>query len=149
MICACPCGQEFEPRRSNQRYLSAERRLKDKNRRWPVKRQSLLPVPFRNGLGKHRKARTSGVTPLLGTKMADFLTTSEIAQILRISPWTLFAWRKAGKGPPFLKLSRNILRYPRRAFVIWMRQSIQGNALQVGTTRELTTTCRRWDLSIH
>lgn len=68
MVCACPCQQEFEPRRCNQIYLSAEHRRRDKNRRWPVKRQSVLPVALRNGPRNRQEAQTSGVTPLLDTE---------------------------------------------------------------------------------
>jgi hypothetical protein len=99
LICLCPCGEEFELKRSNQVYFDAEHRQKDKNRRWPRKRQSLLPVPLGNGLGKRRKARTSGVPPLLGIEMAQ------------ARPRTLL-WETRGKfGPEFANgVSRSVLK---------------------------------------
>ena len=68
MKCACPCKQEFEPKRSNQIYLSGAHRQKDKDRRWPRKRRAILPVALRNASGEHQEAETSGVPPLAGTK---------------------------------------------------------------------------------
>jgi hypothetical protein len=98
VLCACPCQKEFEPKRGNQIYFNAEHRQKDKNRRWPRKRQSAFPAPFGSGLGAHRKARTSGVPPLLGTQMAQ------------PKPRTLL-WETRGKfGPDFVNgVSRSVL----------------------------------------
>jgi hypothetical protein len=99
MKCACLCGKEFEPVRSNQVYFNAEHRQRDKNRRWPRKRQSFLPVLSRNGRGARRKARTSGVPPLLGS------------QIAQSKPRTLL-WETRGKfGPEFVNgVSRSVVK---------------------------------------
>jgi hypothetical protein len=43
---------------------------------------------------------------------AGMLTPFELACFLSISRWTLRAWRKAGVGPPFVKLGRQLIRYP-------------------------------------
>jgi hypothetical protein len=43
---------------------------------------------------------------------AHLLTSFEIGAFLRVSRWTLKDWRKAGKGPPYVKLSRHVVRYP-------------------------------------
>jgi excisionase family DNA binding protein len=64
---------------------------------------------------------------------AGSLTTYEVARFLRVSRWTLSAWRKNGVGPPFVKLSRRTVRYPRRAFERYMRQHLQGGTLRSGT----------------
>lgn len=158
MICPCPCGREFEPKRSNQRYLNAEHRQKDKDRRWPRKRQSLLPVPFRDGLAAHRKAKTSGGPPLLGTRMAEvkshtivglpaaksveLLTISEVAHLLRISRWELSDWRRNGAGPPYLKLSYKIIRYPRRALADWLSQHMRSKVSGGGTVGQFRPALR-------
>ena len=158
MICLCRCGKEFEPKRSNQRYLNAEHRQKDKNRRWPVKRQWLLPLPFRNGLGKRSKARTSGVTPLLGGQMAqvkphaivgppasgspELLTVPEVARLLRVSRWTLWEWRRNGAGPPCVRLSRGVIRYPRRILADWLNQHMRSKVSDGGTVRQFRATLR-------
>lgn len=59
-------------------------------------------------------------------KSAQVLTTSEVARFLRVTRWTLGNWRKDGAGPPFIKLSRQIVRYPRGAFERWMYRHLQG-----------------------
>lgn len=162
MICACPCQQEFQRGRSNQIYLNAEHRERDKNRRWPVKRQSVLPVALRNGLGNRQEAKTSGVTPLRGTESppggkkamrtgvelrlaqlgllakvqfrdfslpeSDLLTGLEVSRFLRVSRWTLCAWRRAGQGPPFVKLTRNKIFYLRGRLGLWLQARIGGKA---------------------
>jgi len=153
MKCVCPCGKEFTPKRSNQIYLSGEHRQRDKNRRWPVKRQSVLPVASRNGLRKRRAARTSGVTPLLGTEMAQtesrtlliatgafgiarpprkaLLTTAEVADFLRLSTWTIKWWRKQRTGPPYIRVGARAIRYPWGALVGYL----QGNLFQPASER--------------
>jgi hypothetical protein len=68
MKCICPCQQEFQPKRSTQIYFSAEHRQRDKNRRWPRKRQSVFPVASRDGPTERQEAKTSGVPPLPGTE---------------------------------------------------------------------------------
>jgi predicted DNA-binding transcriptional regulator AlpA len=49
------------------------------------------------------------------------LTTEAAAGFLGISAWTLFDWRKRGGGPPFVRLSRNTIRYPLDDLVAWLR----------------------------
>ncbi len=137
MKCACPCREEFEPKRDNQVYLNAEHRQRDKNRRWPRKRHALYPVTSRDGLGKQQEAKLAGVPPHPGTEMAQatsktlqkekrrkrvedpgsagMLNTFEVARLLRVSYYTLGAWRKAGIGPPFVRFSHNVIRYSWRA----------------------------------
>lgn len=65
MTCACPCQQEFVPRRCNQVYLNARHRQRDKDRRWPRKR---VPVALRNGPTERQEAKASGVQPLPSTE---------------------------------------------------------------------------------
>ena len=137
MKCACPCGEEFEPSRSNQIYFNGEHRKRDKNRRWPVKRQFKDRATSRSGPQSHQQAQTSGVTPLQGTEMAqtkrerlkakngrrastELLTSFEVADRLGLSPWALTAWRRHHKGPPFVRVGRKTIRYPRRDFDEWL-----------------------------
>jgi hypothetical protein len=63
---------------------------------------------------------------------AGLLTSFEVARSLRVSRYTLSDWRKNGGGPPFLRLSRQTVRYPRRAFERYMRQHLRGGALTTG-----------------
>ena len=158
MTCACPCGNEFEPRRSNQIYFNAEHRQKDKNRSWPVKRQSLLTVALRNGLAAHRKAKTSG-TPLLGTQMAQpkprtllmfggafgvarprrkaLLTTAEVAEFFRVSAWTVRYWRMQRVGPPYVRVGGWAIRYPWTAVVTYVQTNLFEPASRLRGSRPL------------
>ena len=137
MICACPCGEEFEPKRSNQVYFNAEHRKKDKNRRWPRIRLSVFPAAFRDALRKRQEAQTSGFQPLLGTEMAqtnrerfreklgkrksgEFLSSYQVADLLGLSPWALIAWRRQHRGPQFIRIGRNTIRYLRRELEAWL-----------------------------
>ena len=138
MKCACPCEQEFEPKCKGQIYFNAACRQRDKNRRWPVKRQSLPPALPRNGLGARQEAQQGGVTPLLGIRMADAkrgtilgqfltgrhsgeecLTRQEVANLLGVTRWTGWYWGNRGLGPSFVKLVGRV-RYPRRDFDEWV-----------------------------
>ena len=137
MKCACPCGEEFEPERTNQVYVNAQHRKRDKNRRWPVKRQSVSPELPRNGPTERSRAQTSGVTPLLGTDMAqtqnqrvfearrkresaEFLSRRQVADLLGVSVWSLIWWRRSHCGPPCVKVGRNTVRYPREELDKWL-----------------------------
>lgn len=98
MLCACGCGRIVVPKQKGQIYYNAACRQRDKNRRWPVKRQSGVPVLSRDGLAARKKAQRGGVTPSLG----------EIAQA---KPRTLL-WEASGKfGGEFVAgVSRSVLR---------------------------------------
>jgi hypothetical protein len=56
---------------------------------------------------------------------AELLTTFEVARLLRLSRWTLCCWRKNGGGPPFVKLSRGIVRYLRAGLECYLGQALQ------------------------
>jgi predicted DNA-binding transcriptional regulator AlpA len=154
--CACLCGKEFEPKRSNQVYFNAAHRRRDKDRRWPRRRVSLLPVASTNGQQEHRKAKISGVQPLLGTAMAqsnprtltmldsaiphsavvsvltaELLTTHQVAAILGCTRWTLNYWRKQRQGPPFVMLTRGTIRYPRASFESWLKARLHSEGKRV------------------
>ncbi len=49
-----------------------------------------------------------------------WLTTKEVAERLNVAPATLTEWRHEGKGPPFVKVSRNCVRYPEDQLERWM-----------------------------
>lgn len=117
MICLCGCGREFEPKRKNQIYFSAEHRRRDSNRRWPVRRQSLLPVSFRRGHRERQKEQASYVTSHEGTQMAQ------------AKPRTIL-WETRGKfGPEFVNgVSRSVVKV--RGFVV-TRLQLPGGAGRV------------------
>jgi hypothetical protein len=79
----------------------------------------------------------SGVQPHLGTEMAqtkqqrrnegrerrqssEFLSPLQVARLLGVSSWCLLLWRKKGFGPPFLRVTRNIIRYPKQGLDAWL-----------------------------
>lgn len=60
--------------------------------------------------------------------MADeMLTTEQAAAYLGYAPQTLTDKRWRGDGPPFLKLSRNCVRYSKAALIEWaMSKTVVG-----------------------
>ena len=50
---------------------------------------------------------------------AGLLKIAEVCEALRVSDWTLAAWRKSGFGPPFLRLKGNDVRYPSDKLQKW------------------------------
>jgi hypothetical protein len=63
---------------------------------------------------------------------AELLTSLEVRRFLRLSRDTLRDWRKNGGGPPFLRLSRQTVRYPRRAFERYVWEHLQGRPSRSG-----------------
>jgi excisionase family DNA binding protein len=49
----------------------------------------------------------------------EFLTTEELADLLRIPAATIYQWRLRGQGPPALKIGRH-LRWRRTAVDEWL-----------------------------
>jgi hypothetical protein len=60
------------------------------------------------------------------------LTTYQVADLLGISYYTVTTWRRRGLGPPYIRFSRTVLRYPRASFDRFLRQHLQN----VGKKRE-------------
>lgn len=52
-------------------------------------------------------------------EQAEFLTTAEVAQLLRTSTETVRYWRHTGKGPKSFKVGRRVL-YARRDLDNWL-----------------------------
>jgi predicted DNA-binding transcriptional regulator AlpA len=134
--CACPCGEEFKPKRSNQIYLNVKHRQRDRDRRWPRKRQSALLVTLTNTLEKRQDARPSDCPQLLGTdaqtellatgEEGRLLNAREVARLLSVSVGTLKGWRSAnprsGVGPPFVRLGGHSVRYSPFALRQYLRE---------------------------
>lgn len=51
--------------------------------------------------------------------MSTYMTTSEIAELLRTSPETVRYWRHVGKGPRSFKIGRKVL-YDRDEVRSWI-----------------------------
>jgi hypothetical protein len=45
----------------------------------------------------------------------DFLTTADVAAVLRVTPRTVERWRFHGAGPPFVRVGKRTIRYSRAA----------------------------------
>ncbi len=73
-------------------------------------------------LQNERMLKPSQVVSLLTT---EFLTTSEVASLLRITRWELNDWRRQRRGPPFVMLKRGVIRYPPTAFETYLRSHSQ------------------------
>ena len=54
---------------------------------------------------------------------AKFLTTRELADLLHVSLYGLLRWRRDGDGPPFIRIGKNSIRYPRKALEVWLMSS--------------------------
>lgn len=52
----------------------------------------------------------------------DYLTSSEVAELVRISPSTLCRWRQTGHGPRVTWLSSSCPRYRRADVESWLRR---------------------------
>lgn len=57
---------------------------------------------------------------------SEFLTTGEVALLLRIPQATLYAWRYRGDGPPAYRLGRH-LRWRRAEVEAWLRDQRDGH----------------------
>ena len=53
-------------------------------------------------------------------KSSEFLSPLQVAQLLGMSAWSLLLWRRKGFGPPFLRITRSTIRYPREGFDVWL-----------------------------
>jgi len=73
----------------------------------------------RSGLSTHRP--NSG----------DFLTQSEVAALLRLSPRTLERHRLAGTGPAYVKLGRRVV-YKRDAVEAWAAANTFSSTSEAG-----------------
>lgn len=49
----------------------------------------------------------------------EFLTEAEVAALLKIGRSTAERWRATGEGPPWCRLGKHRVRYPRAAVLAW------------------------------
>lgn len=54
------------------------------------------------------------------TKGVRLLTPEDVAEITGLSTETLAQWRSQRRGIPFLKISRNFVRYRQRDLDLWL-----------------------------
>lgn len=53
-----------------------------------------------------------------------FMTTSDLAERLRVSPDTVKKWRKTNAGPPAIRVGR-VIRYRESDVMDWLRERCQ------------------------
>lgn len=63
--------------------------------------------------------------------MPDYMTTDEVAQLLRTSPETVRYWRHIGKGPQSFKLGRRVL-YVRAEVIAWIEAEREAQVVRHG-----------------
>jgi len=66
------------------------------------------------------------------------LTPSEVAQITGLSVETLAQWRSQRRGIPFVKVSRNCVRYRQSDLDRWLEERIVSVVVGTTTERRLT-----------
>ena len=71
-------------------------------------------------IDKHRADRGS----VRATVPSPLLTVEDVAAITGLSVETLAQWRSQRKGIPFLKLSRNVVRYRQGDLDQWLAERI-------------------------
>lgn len=54
---------------------------------------------------------------------SSYLTTTEAARLLNISPRTLENWRVTGRGPTFIRLSSKCVRYDEAVVSSWLKSN--------------------------
>ena len=82
------------------------------------------------------KARLSQVLAADPTEHM-LLTPNEVAELLRVSPATVYRWRKNNSGPPFTRVGAEV-RYFREELLAWVRSGEAANAhTYEGTTRQI------------
>ncbi|MCP3963421.1 MAG: helix-turn-helix domain-containing protein [bacterium] len=62
------------------------------------------------------------------------LTTEETAAYVGATPRTLEAWRVRGGGPPFVKVSRRMVRYRLSDLAAWVEERLQTSTSSSSTS---------------
>jgi len=58
----------------------------------------------------------------------EYLTTAEVAALLRVTTGTVRYWRRIGHGPQACRVSRHLV-YPRAGIDTWMTEQIERDPL--------------------
>ncbi|AXK45860.1 helix-turn-helix transcriptional regulator [Brachybacterium saurashtrense] len=58
---------------------------------------------------------------MVGAVMNEYMTSAEVARLLRVDKSTVCRWRLAGTGPRVTWLSPSLPRYARRDVEEWLR----------------------------
>jgi DNA-binding transcriptional MerR regulator len=49
------------------------------------------------------------------------LSTKEVSDLLKVTPKTLYVWRKEKIGPPFKRWGKRGIRYEKKALLAWIK----------------------------
>ncbi len=63
----------------------------------------------------------SEVAEIVGLLTADNVPTHVVAVLLNVDRLTLARWRQEQTGPPFVRLKRGVVAYPREAFQRYLK----------------------------
>lgn len=69
-------------------------------------------------------AKLGTVPAISSTPSARLLTTEDVAAITGLSTETLAQWRSQRRGIPFVKISRNVVRYRQGDLDSWLNERI-------------------------
>lgn len=61
---------------------------------------------------------------LLAAKRRRLLTPDEVAEMTGLSTETLAQWRSQRRGIPFIKISRNCVRYRQQDLDLWLEERL-------------------------
>lgn len=124
--CACLCGQEFQPTRSNQKFVNASHRERARNGRRPRVRVSADSVALLHTFRTRQEADSAVGTVGQGTKapaieqemgkakmlerLEPLLSQHEVAKIFRIAVSTLRVWRRRSvkAGPQWIRVGGQV-----------------------------------------
>jgi hypothetical protein len=70
----------------------------------------------------HRDYTRDSIPP--ATKRGRLLTPEDVAQMTGLSTETLAQWRSQRRGIPFLKISRNCVRYRQEDLDFWLEERL-------------------------
>lgn len=52
----------------------------------------------------------------------EYLSTAEVAQLMKLPAGTIRYWRHIGEGPPAFKVGRKAVRYRRSVVMAWLTE---------------------------
>ena len=66
--------------------------------------------------------------------MSRFITPKALTARLNVTLATLYAWRKNGTGPPWVRIGKSSIRYPAAEFNAWIARNTTTNEQTKGQT---------------
>lgn len=82
-----------------------------------------------------RRPRDSGESPPREINSDPLLTEAEAATYLNYRPRTLASWRRTGRGPRFVAVSRTSVRYRKSDLDAWIASKVRRSTSDDGSAR--------------